>query len=94
MFIFSANGRAKKDIDDIKEGQSVPFIVYINFVDLFGAEHLCKLFLMRSGFGDIEIEKRKMVPSSLLADPRVIAADDALSEAVKTGYYIQVFDEH
>jgi hypothetical protein len=93
MFIFSANGRAKKEIDGIQEGQVVPFIVYVNFVDLFGAEHLCKLFLMRSGFVDIEIEKRKMVPSSLLADPRVVAADKALAEAVKTGYYIQVFDE-
>lgn len=94
MFIFSANGRAKKAMDGVEEGQVVPFIVYINFVDLFGAEHLCKLFLMRAGFADIQVEKRKMVPSSLLADPRVIAADKALAEAVKTGFYIQMFDEH
>ncbi len=93
MYIFSANGCAKKDMDDVKEGQIVPFIVYINFVDLFGAEHLCKLFLMRAGFKEIEIEKRKLVPSSLLADPRVIAADKAMAEAVKCGYWIQMFDE-
>lgn len=93
MYIFSANGRAKKAFDDIKEGQMVPFIVYINFVDLFGAEHLCKLFLMRAGFTEIQIEKRKLVPSGLLADPRVIAADKAMAEAVKNGYWIQMFDE-
>jgi len=93
MYIFSANGRAKKAIEDVKEGQMVPFIVYVNFVDLFGAEHLCKLYLMRAGFKEIEIEKRKLVPSALLADPRVIAADKAMAEAVKCGYWIQMFDE-
>jgi hypothetical protein len=93
MYIFSANGRAKKDFDDIKQGQMVPFIVYVNFVDLFGAEHLCKLYLMRAGFMEIDIENRKLVPSGLLADPRVIAADKAMAEAVKDGYMIQMFDE-
>jgi len=93
MYIFSANGRAKKAFDDIKEGQMVPFIVYINFKDLFGAEHLCKLYLMRAGFIEIDIENRKLVPSNLTSDPRVVAADKAMAEALKDGYMIQMFDE-
>lgn len=93
MYIFSANGKAKKAFDGLTIGQQVPFIVYINFVDLFGAEQLCKIYLMRAGFTDIEIEKRKLVPSNLLEDKRVIAADKAMAEAVKSGYMIQMFDE-
>jgi hypothetical protein len=56
MYIFSVNARAKKSFDDLKEGQLVPFIVYINFVDLYGAEQLCKIYLMRAGFMDVDIE--------------------------------------
>jgi len=93
MYIFSANGKAKKAFDDIQEGQKVPFIVYINFKDLFGAEQLCKVYLMRAGFTEIEIENRKLVPSNLTSDPRVIAADKAMAEAIKDGYMIQMFDE-
>ena len=93
MYIFSANGKARKSFDDIKEGQKVPFIVYINFRDLFGAEQLCKIYLMRAGFTEIEIEKRKLVPSNLIEDPRVVAADKAMAEAIKDGYMIQMFDE-
>lgn len=94
MYIFSVNAKAKKDRDDgIKEGQLIPFIVYINFVDLFGAEQLCKVYLMRAGFTEIDIEKRKLVPSSLTDDPRVVAADKAMAEAIKSGYMIQMFDE-
>ncbi len=93
MYIFSVNGKAKKDRDGVKEGQVVPFIVYINFIDLFGAEQLCKVYLMRAGFTDIEIEKRKLVPSNLTGDARVVAADKAMAEAIKSGYMIQMFDE-
>jgi hypothetical protein len=93
MYIFSVNAKAKMARDDIKVGQSVPFIVYVNFIDLFGAEQLCKVYLMRAGFNEIEIEKRKLVPSTLTNDPRVVAADKAMAEAIKTGYMIQMFDE-
>ncbi len=93
MYIFSVNAKAKRARDDIKEGDVKPFIVYINFIDLFGAEQLCKVYLIRAGFTDIEIEKRKLVPSSLTSDPRVIAADKAMAEAIKDGYMIQMFDE-
>jgi len=93
MYIFSVNARAKKPIDGVKEGHLVPFIVYINFVDLYGAEQLCKVYLMRAGFMDVDIEKRKLVPSHLTTDPRVIAADKAMASAIKDGYLIQMFDE-
>jgi len=93
MYIFSVNATASKARDDIAVGQKMACIVYINFLDLFGAEQLCKLYLMRAGFADIEIEKRKLVPSSLVQDPRVVMADKAMAEAIKTGYMIQMFDE-
>ena len=93
MYIFSANATARVARDDIEPGQRMPFIVYINFVDLFGAEQLCKVYLMRAGFTDIEIEKRKFVPVKLSGDERVIQADKAMREAVEHGYLIQMFDE-
>ncbi len=93
MYIFSVNARAKKSFDDVKEGQLVPFIVYINFIDLYGAEQLCKIYLMRAGFMDVDIEKRKLVPSHLTTDARVIAADKTMAAAIKDGYVIQMFDE-
>lgn len=93
MYIFSANATASKARDDIEIGQKKAFIVYIHFADLFGAEQLCKIYLMRSGFTAIEIEKRKLVPKKLLEDPRVVMADKAMAEAIKTGYMIQLFDE-
>jgi hypothetical protein len=93
MYVFSVNATASKARDDIAGGQKMAFIVYIHFIDLFGAEQLCKLYLMRAGFTDIDIEKRKLVPSNLVQDPRVILADKAMAEAIKTGYMIQMFDE-
>lgn len=92
MYALSVNATARKDVDGVKEGSTVPFIVYINFKDLFGAEQLCKVYLMRAGFTEIIIEKRKMIVDKILKNPRAVAADKALSEAVKTGYMIQMFD--
>lgn len=67
MYIFSADAKARKDFDqDVKAGQKVPFIVYIHYADLFGAEQLCKIYLMRAGFTDINIHKRKAVEPALL----------------------------
>ena len=94
MYIFSVNATAKKTVDDIPAGRQMPFIVYINFLDLFGAEHLCKLYLMRAGFTDIQILKRKLLPESMLNDAKGLAADKALADAVEGGYHIQVFEAH
>ena len=93
MYIFSVNATARVARDDIEAGQRMPFIVYINFIDLFGAEQLCKIYLMRAGFTDIEIEKRKFVPDTLSGDERVVQADKAMREAIEHGYIVQMFDE-
>ncbi|ARU58222.1 MAG: hypothetical protein MI864_27315 [Pseudomonadales bacterium] len=94
MYVFSATGVAKKDMDGIQMGQEVPFIVYISFKDLFGAEKLCQLYLIRAGFKDIKIEKHKHVSQKLLDDSRVVNADKPLKDALQSGYHIQMFDAH
>lgn len=93
MFIFSVNATARVARDDIAVGDKKPFIVYIDYVDGFGAEQLCKVYLMRAGFTDIEIEKRKDVSATLRNDQRVIDADKAMKAAIEGGYMIQMFDE-
>jgi len=93
MFIFSADAVAARELEDVKKGQKVPFIIYIHYQDLFGAEQLAKIYLMKAGFTEINIHKRKAVAPDLLADERVIAADNAMREAVETGYTIQMFDD-
>lgn len=92
MYAFSVSGTARKDLEHTKAGDTVPFIVYINFKDLFGAEQLCKVYLMRAGFTDIKIEKRKGM-ERLAKNARAVAADKWLKEAVDRGYSIQMFDE-
>lgn len=94
MFIFSVSAKARKELEGIAVGQEVPFIVYINFKDPLGAEKLCQIYLIRAGFTDINIEKRKAVQEKLLKDPRVVQADKSLKEALDTGYSIQLFDSH
>jgi hypothetical protein len=94
MYIFSASAKTKKAFDEFAENDEVPFIVYINFKDLFGAENLCKLYLMQQGFFDIVIDKRKMLQDKLLSDKKLLKADKPLSEALKSGYSIQIFEAH
>ncbi len=93
MFVFSASAKAREAKEGVEVGEQVPFIVYVNFQDLFGAEQLCKIYLMRAGFTEIDIENRKMIQPKLLKDKRVVAADKALKEALDSGYMIQMFDE-
>lgn len=92
MFVFSVNGKAREAKEGIELGEQVPFIVYINYQDMFGAEQLCKIYLMRAGFTEIEIENRKMIQPKLLKDKRVVEADKALKEALDSGYMIQMFE--
>ncbi len=92
MYVFSVTGTARKPQPHIQVGQKVPFIVYINFKDLFGAEQLCKVYLMKAGFTDITIEKRKGI-ERLAKNAKAVAADKWLKEAVDRGYSIQMFDE-
>ena len=80
--------------DEFAENDDVPFIVYINFKDLFGAENLCKLYLMQQGFYDIVIEKRKMIEAKYMQDKKLLKADKPMQEAVDSGYSIQIFEAH
>lgn len=94
MYIFSVTAKTRRDIDGFTQGQNVPFIVYINFKDLYGAEKLCQIFIIKEGFYDVVIEKRKMITGTSLTDPAIIKADKALKEALDTGYAIQLFSAH
>ena len=92
MYLFSCTATAKKVLPGINIGDKKPFIVYIHFADLLGAEHLCKLYLMVEGFHQIQIEKRKQ-----LATEQVIGLqehDEDIREALKTGFQIRMFESH
>lgn len=94
MYVFSANACAGKDFDSFRQGDNVPFIVYINFKDLFGAEQLCQIYLLQQGFENPSIDKRKMIENKFLSDQKLIDADPALKEALNSGYSIQLFSAH
>ncbi len=93
MYVFSATATATKALDGLKPGDQGLFIVYIDFKDLFGAENLCKMFVMRAGFTDVLIEKRQWLTPEKCQDPRIHSADKSLREALQTGWAIQLFDE-
>jgi hypothetical protein len=93
MYVFSVNASAKEAIDGIAEGQSVPFIVYINAPKLEGAEKLCTLRLLRAGFYRVDIKKHKKIAKKALADKKLIAAHAGLAEALEKGYSIHIFEE-
>lgn len=92
MYLFSCTATAKKALDDIAIGDEKPFIVYIQFADLLGAEHLCKLYLMVEGFHEIKIEKRKQLPSEQVIGLQ--EHDKDIREALQTGFHIRMFDSH
>ena len=94
MYVFSANARTPKAFEDFPKNAEVPFILYINFKDLYGAEQLCKLYLRQQGFEGPTIEKRKLIDDQFLNDPKLVQADPALKEALETGYSIQIFSAH
>ncbi|WP_439135044.1 hypothetical protein [Pseudomaricurvus sp.] len=93
MYVFSATAEATKAFDGIEPGQKAPFIVYINFKDLFGAETLCKVLVMREGFKDVVIEKRQWLTPEKCQDQRILDADKGLREALQAGFAIQLFNE-
>jgi hypothetical protein len=93
MYIFSANATAKGERSGVPAGQRMPFLVYIDFVDLFGAEQLCKIYLINAGFTDVEIEKRKYLSDEVLADEQLLKTDTALKEALESGYMVRMFEE-
>lgn len=94
MYVFSVNATAKVSLQGIAQGQSVPFIVYINSRDRAGAEKLCTLHLLKAGFHQIHIEKSKEVAAKALKDKKIVQAHRGLREALDQGYSIHMFDEH
>lgn len=91
MFIFSVTAKAKTAIDGFKQGDTAPFIVYIDFQDLMGAEYLARYYVTKEGFYDITIDKRRQLERNKLAD---FAKKNAqVKESLKTGYAIQLFDK-
>ena len=84
MYVFSVSAKARQAMSGVAEGQQMPFIVYINFKDLFGAEQLCKVYLMKSGFTDVVIEQRKGM-ERLAKSAKARSADKHLKEAVDRG---------
>lgn len=89
MFLFSLNARSSKDQGEFKQDEEVPFIVYIDFKDLFGAEQLATLFVMREGFREVKVLKRRQikVDASMKKDPQI-------QEAQAKGYCVQAFNAH
>jgi hypothetical protein len=83
---------AKRDLAEVAKDEKMPFIVYIQYADLFGAEHLCKLYLMQAGFHQIDVEKRQQVPDEQTIN--LIDADDDVKEALEHGYCLRMFDKH
>jgi len=94
MYVFSANAKTRQDIEGFAADSEVPFIVYINFKDLLGAEQLCKLYLMKEGFYDIDIKNRKAIADKYLKNKKLVAHDKPLREALNSGYMIQLFESH
>lgn len=94
MYIFSVTAKNRKDIEGFKKDSTVPFIAYIQFKDLFGAEKLCQLYIMQEGFYDVQIEKRQLINPA-----KVDAAPDSnmikmIKAAEEGGYSIQLFSAH
>ena len=95
MYLFSINATSKTAQGDFKEGEEIPFIVYIDFKDMFGAEQLAKVFVMREGFRDVLIQKRKHLNNSQISSPDSgLGKDPQIQEALQKGYCVQAFDAH
>ena len=94
MYLFSINATAKTTHGEFTEGEKAPFIVYIDFKDMFGAENLAKLFVMAEGFTKVEIEKRKLIDNTHIPDNPALAKDPQILEALAKGYCVQAFSAH
>ncbi len=92
MYLFSCNATAKQALPEVEEGEEMPFIVYIDYQDLFGAEYLCKLYLIRAGFTDIEIEKRQQLPDDSVKNLK--EKDSDIQQALTDGFHLRMFDCH
>lgn len=92
MYLFSCTATARKKQEGANIGDEKPFIVYIDYADLFGAEHLCKLYLMTEGFHDAEIEKRKQLSTEQVM--QLQEHDDDIRAALHSGFHLRMFESH
>ena len=91
MFIFSVTAKAKQDIDGFERGDSAPFIVYIDFQDMLGAEYLARYYVTKQGFYDLTIDKRRQLERNKLTE--FSKKNKQVKEALRTGYCLQLFDK-
>ncbi len=94
MYIFSVTATARQDNEDAKKGESRPFIIYINFADLFGAQALAQAYLLKAGFSSLRFDDLKHIDPSKLTDHAKVAGNQQLSDALRHGYSIQLFESH
>ena len=73
MYVFSTKRAHPKTLEGFDKGAEVLFIIYINFKDLFGAEHLCYAYLKQQGFDHLSVEKRKLIEDKFLVDQAIDA---------------------
>ena len=92
MYLFSCSATASQALPEVRQGETMPFIVYINFSDLFGAEYLCKLYLLKAGFDNVQIEKRKQLQQDQVVS--LSEKDTDIRKAMKKGYHLRMFDRH
>ena len=91
MFIFSVTAKAKDNIEGFEKGASAPFIVYVDFQDLVGAEYLARFYVTKEGFFDVVVDKRRQLKRDKVA--KFAQKNPQVKEALKTGYAIQLFDQ-
>lgn len=92
MFIFSVTAKTRSAIEGFERGASAPFIVYIDFQDLMGAEYLARYYVAKEGFYEITVDKRRQLERDKLAE--FANKNEQVKEALKTGYAIQLFDKN
>ena len=63
---------------------------HVSNADLFGAEQLCQMYLMREGFTYIEMEKRKYIQAVTVEKLKFKEKD--VQVAVKEGFFVRMFE--
>lgn len=91
MYIFSVTAKSREAIDGFEKGASAPFIVYIDFQDLAGAEYLARYYVTKSGFSDVVVDKRRQLAKDKIG--KFGEKNKQVKEALKTGFAIQLFDQ-
>ncbi|WP_298633795.1 hypothetical protein [uncultured Umboniibacter sp.] len=94
MYIFSITAVARIDQDGFTAGTSKPFIVYINFADLFGARALAQAYLLKAGFHKLRFDDQKHLSPEQLSDHATVAGNRQIVEALEHGFSLQIFESH